>query len=360
MIEKLPLVNACINTAVAGLLIVGYVLIRRRKLDAHKWVMLSALALSALFLASYVTYHVKHGSTKFPGVGFIRPVYFTILISHTVLAVVNLPFVIMTVARGLTGDFARHKKIAKRTWAVWLYVAITGPVVYVMLYQLYPGAAGAFEEAQRLHRANDEASALEKYMLAANAGDRASACYAATLADRLHATETASAAIANALKEDPNEPHCLTLSARALVYEGRAADAIPILEGVTKAHPENAFFWASLGFAHFAKWEYKEAAAAFEASIARDPAQPANVYNAGYSHYLYGDYKGAKPLLERALAMKDLDPELKARAEDDLGIITGALWVCPMHPEQSGKPGEKCPICGMPLEVAPHGLIGED
>src|SRR5262249_25337874 len=170
MIEKLPLLNACINTAVAVLLLIGWRLIRARKLEAHKWVMLAAVTLSALFLASYLTYHFKHGATKFPGTGAIRTVYFSGLITHTLLAVVNLPFVILTVVRGLTGDVAKHKKIAMRTWAVWLYVAVTGPVVYVMLYQLYPAPAKLFEEAQALHRAGDEGGALAKYEMAARGG----------------------------------------------------------------------------------------------------------------------------------------------------------------------------------------------
>jgi putative membrane protein len=359
MIEKLPLINASINTAVAALLLVGLRLIRARKLDAHKKVMLSALALSALFLASYVTYHLKHGSTKFPGTGPIRSVYFTILISHTVLAVANLPFVIMTTLRGLSGDFARHKKIAFRTWLVWFYVAVTGPIVYLMLYQLYPSSR-VFEEAQRLHKAGDEAGALERYEQAAKAGDRAASCFAAEIADRLRQTNTASAVIARALHEEPGEPHCAVLQARNLVYAGDADRAIPILERVTAAHPDDAFFWASLGFARFSKDQYEAAAAAFERSIALDATQPANIFNAGYAHYLYGDYKGAKPLLERALAAKDLDPELKERATHDLDIISGALWICPMHPDQSGKPGDKCPECGMPLEPAPHGLTGRE
>jgi uncharacterized membrane protein YozB (DUF420 family) len=359
MIEQLPLINASINTAVALLLLVGLKLIHARKLDLHKWVMLAALVLSALFLASYVTYHLKHGATKFAGEGLVRPVYFAILISHTVLAIVNLPFVIMTVARALKGDFARHRAIAKRTWFVWFYVAVTGPLVYLMLYQLYPPAS-AFAEAQALHRKGDEKGALEKYVAAAKSGDHAAACYAAVLADRLNETETASAAIARELAKDPSEPHCRTLAARDLVYRGQAAEAAVILDQVTAQHPDDAFFWASLGFARFTKQDYREAAAAFERSVALDPGQAANVYNAGYAHYLYGDYAGAKPLLERFLGSKDGDPELVARATEDLEVINGSLWVCPMHPDQAGKPGEKCPICGMPLEVAPHGLTGAE
>src|SRR5438128_1845133 len=101
MIEKLPLINAGINSAVTVLLLIGWRLIRLQKLVAHKWIMLSALGLSVLFLGSYSTYHLMHGSTRFPGTGAVRVVYFSILISHTVLAIVNLPFIVVTVLRAL-------------------------------------------------------------------------------------------------------------------------------------------------------------------------------------------------------------------------------------------------------------------
>jgi uncharacterized membrane protein YozB (DUF420 family) len=352
-VADLPLVNACINTAVAALLLTGYVLIRKRRMDAHKWVMLSALVLSALFLASYLTYHAKHGSTHFTGDGVSRPIYFSLLISHTVLAVVNLPFVVVTVARALRGSFAAHRKIAMRTWVVWLYVAVTGPLVYLMLYQIFP-ASRVFAKAQSLHRANKAEDALALYQRAAEGGHFASRCYAAVLEDRLHETSEAPSKLEGLIAAEPDDLDCQVLYARELVYleDDRA---LPILQRATEAEPSNAFFWASLGYARFRKSEYKDAARAFEKSMAIDPTDAANVYNAGYAHYLYGDYPGARPLIARALTMP-LDPEIKARAEEDLGVINGSLWVCPMHPDVTGKQGDKCSICGMPLAPASHGL----
>lgn len=141
-VADLPHVNAVINSCVACLLMAGLILVKQRRLTAHKNVMVAALALSTAFLASYLVYHFNHGSTPFPGQGPIRAVYFTILISHTVLATVSLPFIIMAVVRAWRGQIERHRKIAKITWAMWFYVAVTGPVVYLMLYQLYPPAAG--------------------------------------------------------------------------------------------------------------------------------------------------------------------------------------------------------------------------
>lgn len=116
---------------------VGYLFIRRKKVMAHKLCMLSAFTTSTLFLISYLTYHFQVGSVPFKGQGWIRAVYFTILISHTVLAAVIVPLVMLTLFRALKGRFAHHKRIARWTLPLWLYVSVTGVVVYWMLYRLY-------------------------------------------------------------------------------------------------------------------------------------------------------------------------------------------------------------------------------
>jgi uncharacterized membrane protein YozB (DUF420 family) len=134
----LPHVNAFLNTTSAILLIIGYKLIRRGHIEAHKRCQLSALATSIAFLASYLTYHYFHGTTRFTGQGIIRPVYFAILTSHTILAVIIVPLVAVTLWRALHTDFARHRKIARITLPLWLYVSVTGVLVYVILYQLFP------------------------------------------------------------------------------------------------------------------------------------------------------------------------------------------------------------------------------
>ncbi len=137
-ISYLPHVNACLNGTSAVLLFTGYTFIRSRNVAAHRACQLAALVVSLLFLASYLTYHYHHGSTRFQGQGIVRPIYFTILTSHTILAIVIVPLVILTFYRALRNDFVRHRRIARITLPLWLYVSITGVIVYLMLYQIYP------------------------------------------------------------------------------------------------------------------------------------------------------------------------------------------------------------------------------
>ena len=133
----LPAVNATLNATSGLLLTIGFVLIKRREVTAHRTCMLLAFASSTLFLISYVTYHAHVGSRPFPGTGPIRLAYFAILISHILLAIVILPMAIVTLTRGLRGQYARHVTIARRTLPLWMYVSVTGVIVYWMLYQLY-------------------------------------------------------------------------------------------------------------------------------------------------------------------------------------------------------------------------------
>ena len=130
----LPTLNAALNASSAVLLVAGYLFIRRRRVTAHRACMALAVLTSAVFLVSYVTYHVQVGSVRFQGTGWIRPLYFTILVTHTVLAVVIVPLVLVTLSRALRGRFDRHRAIARVTLPLWLYVSVTGVVVYVMLY----------------------------------------------------------------------------------------------------------------------------------------------------------------------------------------------------------------------------------
>ncbi len=133
----LPATNAALNLASAVLLTAGYLFIRNKKITAHKLCMLSAFTTSTLFLISYLAYHYQVGSVPFKGQGWIRAVYFTVLISHTILAVVIVPLVLVTLTRAFKGSFERHKRIARWTLPLWLYVSITGVIVYWMLYRLY-------------------------------------------------------------------------------------------------------------------------------------------------------------------------------------------------------------------------------
>jgi len=135
-VAGLPLLNACLNATSAALLSAGWVFIRRKHVTAHKTCMVSALAVSTLFLVSYVTYHALAGSRPFEGRGWIRVVYFPLLVSHIILAAAIVPLALTTVYRALRGNFARHVRIARWTLPIWLYVSVTGVVVYWMLYRL--------------------------------------------------------------------------------------------------------------------------------------------------------------------------------------------------------------------------------
>ena len=135
-LADLPTVNAALNLTAASLLSIGYLFIRRRQIAAHRACMLAASVASAFFLISYVIYHANVGSRPFGGHGFIRPVYFAILASHVVLAAAIVPLVILTLARALRSRFDLHARIARRTLPLWLYVSVTGVVIYLMLYQM--------------------------------------------------------------------------------------------------------------------------------------------------------------------------------------------------------------------------------
>jgi len=137
---NLPLLNAILNASAGVLLLIAYVFIRRRNIAMHRRFMLAACSASLLFLAGYVTNHyLRHGVvTRFTGTGWVRPVYFTILITHTILAVVIVPLVIVTLRNGLKMRVARHRAIARWTFPLWMYVSVTGVVVYLFLYRWYP------------------------------------------------------------------------------------------------------------------------------------------------------------------------------------------------------------------------------
>ena len=136
-VADLPALNATLNGIATIFLVAGYILIRKGRWRAHKACMLGALITSALFLVSYVIYHYNAGSRPFPGEGAIRIVYFTILLTHVPLAAAILPLALVTAARGLAARYDRHVRIARWTLPLWLYVSVTGVVIYLMLYQMY-------------------------------------------------------------------------------------------------------------------------------------------------------------------------------------------------------------------------------
>jgi putative membrane protein len=136
-VSFLPKLNAIINSLVSILLVTGLYFIKNKNRRAHRFCMLSAFSLSALFLISYVVYHSAAADTKYGGVGFIRYVYFFILITHILLATIILPFILVTVSRALTERFDKHRKIARITFPMWLYVSVTGVIVYLMISPYY-------------------------------------------------------------------------------------------------------------------------------------------------------------------------------------------------------------------------------
>jgi uncharacterized membrane protein YozB (DUF420 family) len=134
-IHALPAVNASLNAISGVLLLVAYGFIRARKIEQHRKVMIAAFTASSLFLVCYIVYHAQVGSVRFTRQGFVRPVYFTILITHVTLAAAVLPLAIITLSRGLKARYAQHRRIARWTFPIWLYVSVTGVLVYILLYQ---------------------------------------------------------------------------------------------------------------------------------------------------------------------------------------------------------------------------------
>jgi uncharacterized membrane protein YozB (DUF420 family) len=135
-VSDLPALNATLNATCTILLVIGWMLIRRGRIRQHRAVMIAAVCTSALFLVSYLAYHAQVGSVRFTKQGGIRTLYFTILLTHTILAAAIVPMVLVTLSRGLAAKYDRHRAIARWTLPIWLYVSITGVVVYVMLYRL--------------------------------------------------------------------------------------------------------------------------------------------------------------------------------------------------------------------------------
>ena len=137
-VHDLPAVNASLNALSGILLVIGYTMIRGRRIAAHRRCMIAAFVTSSLFLVCYVIYHAQVGSVRFTREGLVRPVYYTILITHVTLAAAVPPLAMLTLSRGLKARYPQHVRIARWTLPIWLYVSVTGVIIYVMLYHLYP------------------------------------------------------------------------------------------------------------------------------------------------------------------------------------------------------------------------------
>jgi uncharacterized membrane protein YozB (DUF420 family) len=146
-LADLPVVNACLNGLSSIFLLAGYIQIRKKRQNAHRNCMIAAFVTSTFFLICYITYHsyvayyLHRGPTRFVDPAWFRPIYLLILGTHTILAVVIVPMVFMSLSRGLKGDFERHKRISRWTWPLWMYVSVTGVVIYLLLYQIFPQRA---------------------------------------------------------------------------------------------------------------------------------------------------------------------------------------------------------------------------
>jgi putative membrane protein len=133
-----PTLNAILNATSAVFLVTGYIFIRRKNINVHRASMVAALITSIIFLSCYLFYHYNVGSTRFQGPDWARTLYLIVLIPHTILAAVMVPFIITVVTRAFRGQFAKHRKLARWTFPVWLYVSVTGVIVYFMLYHWFP------------------------------------------------------------------------------------------------------------------------------------------------------------------------------------------------------------------------------
>jgi putative membrane protein len=136
-ISDLPSLNALLNLLSTICLTLGYISIKRKNIEAHKKFMVSALIFSAFFLTGYLTYHYHHGSTKFPDLGWIKTIYLIILIPHIILAAVMVPMIAFTFYFAFSGKLEKHKKIARITFPIWMYVSVTGVIIFLMLYQWF-------------------------------------------------------------------------------------------------------------------------------------------------------------------------------------------------------------------------------
>ncbi len=137
-LSDLPAVNATLNTSSAILLTLGYIFIRRKKITAHRNCMIAAFCTSIVFLTCYLIYHFNVGRTTFTNPSWFRPIYLVILLTHTILAVVIVQMILITLNRALKARYELHKKIARWTWPLWMYVSVTGVVIYFLLYQIFP------------------------------------------------------------------------------------------------------------------------------------------------------------------------------------------------------------------------------
>jgi len=211
-------------------------------------------------------------------------------------------------------------------------------------------------EARLAQRQEQEQQALDLFRKAAKAEHTASQCFVVALESK---TKSATVALDALLKRQPNVGACLMLRAREAVFSGDQEAGILFAKKSTEHAAQDPLTWSTLGFAYFRNQDYIEAGKAFEKSVSIDGSIAQNIFNIGYAYYLGGEYVQARPWLMRASAIDSLEEELKARAKQSVDIIDGAIWICPMHPEITGKKGDTCASCKMDLEPVSRG-VGSD
>ena len=211
-------------------------------------------------------------------------------------------------------------------------------------------------EARLAQRQEQEQQALDLFRKAAMSEHTASQCFVAALESK---TKSATVALDALLKRRPNVGACLMLRAREAVFSGDQEAGILFARRSTEHAGQDPLTWSTLGFAYFRNQDYIEAGKAFEKSVSIDGSIAQNIFNIGYAYYLGGEYVQARPWLMRASAIDSLEDELKARAKKSVDIIDGAIWICPMHPEITGKKGDTCSSCKMDLEPVSRG-VGSD
>jgi len=217
-------------------------------------------------------------------------------------------------------------------------------------------AEALYREARVAQGKELNAEALRLFQEAAKDKHIGAHCFAVALADE---TKSATAALDALLLKHPHDSACLLLRARESIFAGKLAEAQKFAVNATKYGSKDPLTWATLGFAEFRRQEYLIAAQAFEKSVALDSSVSANVFNVGYAYYLGGEYEPAHRWLTRAIKAQALNSDLLARAKKSLAVIDGALWICPMHSEETGSSGETCGICKMDLEPISRGLKSE-
>ncbi|MEE2901394.1 MAG: heavy metal-binding domain-containing protein [Myxococcota bacterium] len=258
-------------------------------------------------------------------------------------------------------------KVALGSWAALLITACVKPSTHPVSSGLCarysdnldaPGSKNYCAGREAL-QANQTDKALQLYKAAAKESHIGAQCFVAAM-DESETTKTSSVVIEEILNSHPKDTACLILIARESIFENELTNAIQWASKATVAGKNDPLAWTTLGFAHFRKQDYIEAAEAFKVGVKIDSRAPENVFNVGYAYYLGGEYSSAGPWLARALKREDLAEELKSRATQSLKIINGALWICPMHPEIVGKKGDTCSICRMNLEPVSRGISGQE